>query len=465
MTQHADTPFFAGKTVVVVGLARSGVAAVRLLRAYGCDVRATDARARSALGASADECDSTGATLALGGHPAEILDGADLVVVSPGVPLTIPFLAEAERRGLPITSEIELAAAICPAPIVAVTGTNGKTTTTELIGHLFRTAGRHTIVAGNVGRAFSGEVERARPDSIVVLEVSSFQLETSERFHPRVAVLLNLTPDHLDRHGSFEAYGHAKARIFARQTHADYAVLNAGDPAVVALASRVRAVTLAFSVREPDGDGAFVRGENIWYRFEGTECAITRLSELQIRGPHNVENALAAVASTLPFGVEREMLARGLASFRPLPHRLEPVGEIRGVQFVNDSKATNVDALEKALRSFDRPVVLIAGGRDKAGDFARLSPLASEKVGTVLLLGEAAPKIRTAWPEVPSIDVASLEEAVRTGFAMADAEQTILLAPGCASFDMFRDYEDRGDQFRAAVTRLAEEIASGRVTR
>ncbi len=456
-------PFFAGATAVVVGMARSGVAAAALLRRHDATVRVTDMRARDAVAEQAAACETLGATVTLGAHPLTLLDGATLVVVSPGVPYDAPFLAAARERGLPTLSEIELAAAVCPCPIVAITGTNGKTTTTELTGHLFRVAGFDTVVGGNVGRAFAQEVEHARPGGVAVIEVSSFQLEACENFHPAVSVLLNITPDHLDRHKTLEAYADAKARIFQRQTFADHAVLNAGDPRVVALAPRVPAPILAFGSHEPDGDGAFLRGGDLWYRHEGTECAVLPASELQIRGPHNVENALAAIAATLHFGIPRETLAAGLRSFAPLHNRLEPVGEVGGVPFVNDSKATNVDAMEKALQSFERTVILIAGGRDKQGDFARLAPLAAEKVSTVLLIGEAADAIRRAWPAVPHIDVASLDEAVRTGFAMAEKGEPVVLAPGCASFDMFRDYEHRGDEFRAAVRRLAAEVASGRV--
>ena len=363
-------------------------------------------------------------------------------------------------------NDIDLAAAACPCPIVAISGTYGKTTTAELLGHLFRTAGYPTVVAGTAGRAFAEVAGTASADGVVVLEVSSVQLAACETFHPAVSVLLNIAPEYRPRHPaidvSAEAYAEAKARVFRCQTFVDHAVLNADDVRVVALASRVPAPVLAFSVDELDGDGAFVRGEQLWYRYEGTECAVLSVRELPIRGPHNVENALAALAATLHFGIPRDTLASGLRTFAPLPHRLEPVGEVGGVPFVNDSMASTVGALEKALQSFDRPVILIAGGRDREGDFARLATLAESAVSTVLLIGEAAHTIRDAWRDVPHIDVASMEEAVRTAFAMAEKSEPVLLAPGCASADMFRDDAERGEEFRAAVRRLADEIATGR---
>ncbi len=462
MSATVATPFFANRTVVVVGLARSGVAAVQVLARHGCTVRATDRREGPAVRSEVAQCEAAGATVTLGSHPESLLEGAELVVVSPGVPFDAAFLDTARSRGLEVVSEIEVAAVICPAPIVAITGTNGKTTTTELTGHLFRSAGVPAIVAGNVGRAFSAEVEHARADGVAVLEVSSFQLETVQRFHPRVAALLNLTPDHLDRHRTMEAYTSAKARVFAQQTANDYAVLNATDARVAALAPALRATRLAFAREAIVGDGAFLRDGDLWYRFEGTECAILPAADLQIRGPHNVENALAAVACTLPFGLTRTQLQQGLATFVPLPHRLEMVGSIRGRAFYNDSKATNVDALEKALLSFDRTIVLIAGGRDKDGDFARLASLAAARVSTACLIGEATHTIHDAWEDVATVECATLEEAVRTAFSASADGEPIVLAPGCASFDMFRDYEDRGDTFRRVVQELAAEIASGR---
>jgi UDP-N-acetylmuramoylalanine--D-glutamate ligase len=317
-------------------------------------------------------------------------------------------------------------------------------------------AGHPVHLAGNVGTALSESADALTPDTFAVLEVSSFQLERIERFRPDSAAVLNVTPDHLDRHPTMADYAAAKARIFENQGPRDLAVLNAADPGAMELAPRVRGRLALFDARGPVRRGAgVVDGQIILFR-DGVAVPVLAVERLALPGPHNLENALAALAMTLPWEFAPARLARGLADFTPLPHRLEPCGEVNGVRFVNDSKATNVNSMDKALRSFAAPIHLIAGGRDKHGDFESVASLVTARVKTLLLLGEASGRIARAWPGVAAVRCATLREAVEEGLRRAAPGEVVLLSPGCASFDMFRDYEDRGDQFRAAVTAIRE---------
>jgi UDP-N-acetylmuramoylalanine--D-glutamate ligase len=451
-----------GKSVLVVGLARSGAAAVELLVEAGCSVTATDLRAEGALPIDAGALGERGVRLVLGEHPTELLDGVDLVVVSPGVPSTAPLVTEAGRRGTHVIGELELAYRASSGRWLAVTGTNGKSTTTALLGELVATTGRPSVVAGNIGIALSSEVTRVPADGLIVAEVSSFQLDTIDTFRPRVAVLLNITEDHLDRYDSFDDYARSKKRVFMNQRSDDFAVLNVDDPRVESLASDVRATVIPVSTTREVQDGVFVRRGSIVSRMGDEEREIVEAARLLIPGPHNLANAVAAVAAASAIGVDAASAAEALTRFEPLEHRMEPVAEHRGVRYVNDSKATNVDSVMYALSSYEAPIVLIAGGRAKGAEFERLAHLVSERVKAAILIGEAAPTIERAFAGRTEVERAgSLGEAVRAAAALALPGDVVLLSPACASFDMFDDFEDRGRAFKAEVEALrsAEEPA------
>jgi UDP-N-acetylmuramoylalanine--D-glutamate ligase len=445
--------------VLVVGLARSGKAAVELLLAAGSSVTATDLRSGDELGPDTRSLAQRGARLVLGGHPPELLDAVDLVVVSPGVPSDAPLAAGARRRGITVIGELELAFRSSAGGWLAVTGTNGKSTTTALLGALVATIGRPTVVAGNIGIALSSEVARIPSDGLIVAEVSSFQLDTIDTFRPRVAVLLNITEDHLDRYDSFEDYARSKSRIFMNQASDDFAVLNIDDPLVEALAEDVRATVIPVSTTREVRDGVFVRGGSIVSRLGGQETEVVEASRLRIPGPHNLANAVAALAAATAIGADPGAAAAALTQFGPLPHRMEPIAEHRGVLYVNDSKATNVESVLCALASYGSPIVLIAGGKDKGADFERLAGPVAERVRAAILIGEAAGAIERALAGRTHVERAdSLGDAVRASAALAVPGDTVLLSPACASFDMFDDFEDRGRAFRAEV----EGLVSGR---
>jgi UDP-N-acetylmuramoylalanine--D-glutamate ligase len=358
---------------------------------------------------------------------------------------------------VPVIGELELAFRASSAAWLAVTGTNGKTTTTALLGELVATTGRPSVVAGNIGIALSSEVARVPSDGYVVAEVSSFQLDSIEVFRPRVAVLLNITEDHLDRYDSFEEYAQSKKRIFMNQTSADVAVLNVDDPRVGRLVHDVRATVIPVSTTREVHDGVFVRRGSVVSRLGDEESEIIQTSQLRIPGPHNLANAVAAVAAASAIGVDPASAADVLSRFAPLPHRTEAIAEIEGVLFVNDSKATNVDSVTYALMSYDRPIVLIAGGKDKGADFGRLRGLVEERVKAAVLIGEAADAMERSLAGATKIErVGSLGEAVRAAASLADAGDVVLLSPACASFDMFVDFEDRGRRFKAEVEALAD---------
>jgi UDP-N-acetylmuramoylalanine--D-glutamate ligase len=446
-----------GRRVAVVGLARSGVAAARLLHASGARVSASDAKPLAALSEQARGLPPLGVRLIADDAAGAGVAGAELVVVSPGVPLDAPQLAPARRAGAPVIGEIELAWRALEADTIAITGTNGKTTTTALTGALLGEQHRAVLVAGNIGTPLAGDALTFPADGIVVCEVSSFQLETTEAFQPRVAVVLNVTPDHLDRHRTFEAYLDAKARIFANQTASDCAVLNDDDAPTRALAARTRADVLWFSRRRALDHGVFVREGWIAAKLNGHEEMICPLSEIFLRGQHNVENVLAATACALWTGLAPEAIRRGIARFRGVPHRIEPIRDLRGVHYYNDSKGTNVASTIKALESFSEPIVLIAGGVGKGQDFAPLAAAARGRVSQAVLLGQDGPKIAAALESagIPVRSAASIEAALHAARDAAVPGDVVLLSPACASFDMFDNYEHRGDVFRGLVQALA----------
>lgn len=450
----------AGQNVVVVGAARSGLAAAELLARRGARVTVTEQR--PAIDEAA-RLRAAGVTLELGGHRPETLAAADLVVLSPGVVPQLPIIDRVRRAGVPVISEVEMASRWLAGRIVAVTGTKGKSTTTVLTGRMLDAAGRTTLVGGNVGTALSSQVDRSAADVIHVVEVSSFQLELTVTFHPWIAVLLNLSADHLDRHASFEAYAEAKARILANQTDTDAMVINADDPSVLQLAARGRGRRLPFALTTPIPEGIAVAGDTIVRRTaDGVEPLIP-LSAVKLLGRHLLSDVMAAAGAASLAGVPPAAMTRAVESFTGLEHTLEPAGEVRGVRFVNDSKATNIDAARRAIECFHRGLVVIMGGRFKGGSFADLAPLLAERADGVVAIGEARPLIREALGgELPVEEADSMRDAVRTAFALAGAGGTVLLAPACASLDMFGDYAERGRAFKDEVRLLVEEVGAAR---
>jgi UDP-N-acetylmuramoylalanine--D-glutamate ligase len=458
-----------GKPIVVVGLARSGIAAAEFLARRGEAVVATDLREAGQLPAEAMRLAERGVRLELGGHQRETFVGAAQVVVSPGVPWEAPALLAARAAGVPVIGEIELAFRHLRGRVAAVTGTKGKSTTTAALGAMLKESGGDVRVGGNIGEALIGLVEGSTADTVFAVEVSSFQLEGVDRFRPRVAVFLNISPDHLDRHPSFEAYAAAKARIFANQTAEDWAVVNAEDQAALALAAKGRARVLPFYPRaEPASaaagqeDAAFFASGEARLARSGVRETLFPLSAVRLRGAHLLADLLAAAAAARLLGATPEAITRAVAGFRGLEHVLEPVATIRGVDFFNDSKATNVDAARRSLEAFSGPVLLILGGRYKGGDFAELGPGLEARGKRVLAIGEARERIVAALGgTVPVVFCGSLGEAVEEAFKAARPGDTVLLAPACSSFDMFSDYADRGRKFKEEVGRLAAREGAG----
>ena len=443
----------AGRRVTVVGLAKSGTAAARLLAASGAEVRATDAKPVAALGREVAMLAAEGVHLVDG--PAAFA-GAELVIISPGVPVDSPQLAPARARGVPVIGELELGWRAMEADTVAITGTNGKTTTTALTGALLAAQSRPVLVGGNIGTPLTAHALTFAPDGLVVAEVSSFQLETIETFRPRVAAVLNITPDHLDRHRTFAGYADAKARIFLNQTSSDCAVLNADDEPTRALAPRTVAQVLWFSRLRPVERGVFVRDGWVVARLRTEVEPICPVTEISLRGQHNVENVLAATACALWIGVDAASIRRAVRSFKAVAHRIEYVRDVTGVHVYNDSKGTNVASTIKALESFPERVVLIAGGKGKGQDFAPLAAAARGRVGHAVVIGEDGDKIAAAF-ERAGIAVSaadSMPAAIDAALAAAHAGDVVLLSPACASFDMFDNYEHRGDVFKRLVERL-----------
>jgi UDP-N-acetylmuramoylalanine--D-glutamate ligase len=453
----------AGKPVLVVGLARSGVAAAEHLAAAGARVVATDRKGEGELEAAALKLAARGVALELGGHREASFTAAALVVVSPGVPWELPELAAARRAGVPVIAELELAFRRLTGRVVAVTGTKGKSTTTACLGEMLRAAGRDVRVGGNIGRPLIGMLEGATPDTVFAVEASSFQLEGTRSFRPSVAVFLNLSPDHLDRHPSFEAYAAAKARVFACQEPEDWAVVNADDPAVLELARAGRARLLAVRpagapapAPGASGHAGFASGEARLV-LAGREEALFSRAAVRPPGAHLAGDLLMAAVAARLLGATPDAIARAVAEFRGLPHVLEWVAEVAGVAYYNDSKATNVAAARASLLAFERPVLAILGGRYKGGDLGELRPALEARARGVFTIGEARPLLAEALSgAAPLYPCAGLEEAVARAAAAARPGDAVLLAPACASFDMFRDYAARGEAFRAAVRRLAE---------
>ncbi|KNZ70473.1 UDP-N-acetylmuramoylalanine--D-glutamate ligase [Thermincola ferriacetica] len=444
------------KRVLVVGIGKSGLAVAGFLAGKGASVTITDKKARQDLGQAVNSLPKK-VTVAAGAYPEVTPDSFDMVVTSPGVPLTEQPLRQALERKVPLLSELELAYRFARSPVVAITGTNGKTTTTTLTGEIFKAAGRRVLVGGNIGLPLVAEVEKYAREDIIVAEVSSFQLECIHRFKPKVSIILNFTPDHLDRHGTFENYILAKARIFENQGPEDFAVLNFDDPKVAAWAEQVKAQVIFFSRRHKLEKGVYVRQDRIIIDLGQGSKDVCSVKDIFIRGNHNLENALAATAAAAALGVEPEVIAEVLRTFRGVPHRMEHVAEIDGVVYINDSKGTNPDAAMKALDSYDQPLVLIAGGRNKGSDFTAFAAKVREKVRALVVLGECADEIIESMNKVGFSNIYrahTLEEAVRKAAEVANPGEIVLLSPACASWDMFKDFEQRGEKFKEVVLSL-----------
>ena len=451
-----DQPFSVrGKRVTVAGAARSGVAAAELLVRRGAAVMLSDQRDRID---GEDRLLAAGVELELGGHVESTFTGADLIVTSPGVPFHHAALDAARRAGVPVIGELELAFRWLRGKVVAITGTKGKSTTTTLTGRMLEAGGRRVLVGGNIGLALSAQVDASTDDTIHVVEASSFQLEATETFRPWIAVLLNFSPDHLDRHASVDEYARAKAQIFARQTDDDWAVLNADDAATLAMAVEGRARQLLFSVAGGIGDGVVVDGNAIVRRQGQRIEPLVPLSSIRLLGPHLLADVAAASAVAWLAGVDASAMTRAVEAFPGLEHALEPAGEVGGVRFVNDSKATNIEAARRAIESFGDGLVVILGGKFKGGNFGDLLQPLQARRATVVAIGESRALIADALSaHLPVREAADMSSAVRTAFASATPGATVVLAPACASFDMFRDYAERGRVFKQEVSRLQEE--------
>jgi UDP-N-acetylmuramoylalanine--D-glutamate ligase len=446
------------KRVLVVGLGKSGKSAALFLRALGAQVTISEARSAEALAGEIPALLDAGIMVETGGHGLLTFRRQDLIVVSPGVPCDTPELKQARAFGLPIIGELELASRFLQGQVVAITGSNGKTTTTALLGKIFADAGGPTLVGGNIGTPVIDLIAQSTPQTISVLEVSSFQLETVVEFRPHIAVVLNITQDHLDRHGTFENYAAMKARITAQQTPEDFFVLNAEDKPTQMLAARTKAQVFWFSGRRPIKQGAFAHGESIVFlpREGARPEPVIPLAQIPLKGAHNVENVLAAVCVARLGGVPAQSIRASVAGFKAVEHRLEFVATVRGVAFFNDSKATNVDATKKALEAFPGGVHLILGGKDKNSDYTELADLLRARVKVVYTIGSAAEKIeRHLAGVVKIVSAGTLDSAVRQAAQLAVAGDVVLLAPACASFDQFTSYEHRGRVFKELVQGLA----------
>jgi len=456
--------FDAGETILVLGLGRSGLASIEVLRDHGVELFATDEKPASEIEQAIVTAQNFGARFLQPDEIENVIGKLTCAVLSPGVPPTSPVVRRLHAANVPVFGEIELAYRLCKAPIVAVTGTKGKSTTTALIGHLLRGGGLPVRVGGNIGNPLIREVQDAQPNEWIVAEVSSFQLETIRSFKPRVAVLLNIAPDHLDRYHSMDEYAEAKYRICANQSMMDWFVGNLDDPRIRALHwrsgdARVQARQLWFTLDSREQATMYLRDGVLTYApvsGDPRPVPIVRADEIPLAGEHNVQNTMAALLAALAAGAPAPRLREALQTFAPMPHRLETIAQIDGVRYVDDSKATNPASVIAALRTFDAPIVLIAGGRSKAIDFDSMGAEIRRRAQALVTIGEAGNEIRRAAGEMPATQAASMEEAVQRARELAVPGGVVLLSPGCASFDMFASAEDRGEQFATAVAGLRQ---------
>lgn len=443
-----------GKKVLVVGLARTGIATAKFLKAKGSLVTATEVKPKEEMKEAVQALKGMDISTEWGGHQTETFLKQDIIVVSPGVDLNIEPIQKAIKQGVRVVSEIELAYHFIHAPIIAVTGTNGKTTTTLLVGEMLKEDGRKVGVGGNVGEPLILFADGKDRWEVLVVEISSFQLEAIKDFRPRISVLLNITEDHLDRYPRYDDYIEAKVRIFANQNSGDLAVLNRDDPIVMQFREKVKAKKVLFSLKEKLGEGAFSNGQTIFLRL-GEKGEEYSLAKTPLKGIHNVENMMAALTAARIFGCSKKSIQTVLDRFKGLEHRLEFVREIKGVRFYNDSKGTNVGSVVKSLQSFSEPVTLIAGGKDKNGDLSPLEALIQKRVKHLILIGEAKERMnRELGGLTDTVMAKTMEKAVLLAHQKAKAGEVVLLSPACSSFDMFKDYKERGKVFKEAVKRL-----------
>jgi UDP-N-acetylmuramoylalanine--D-glutamate ligase len=449
--------------VLVVGLGKSGVSAATFLQSRGARVTVSDSKAEAELGKDIPALLDRGIAVETGAHGERTFRDQDLIIVSPGVPVDAPQLQQARAAGVKIIGEVELAARFLQGQMVAITGSNGKTTTTSLCGEMLEKAGKKTQVGGNIGRPVTDLIEESTGETWSVLEISSFQLETIESFRPKIAAILNITPDHLDRHGDFATYAAAKARIFENQQADDFAVLNADDKTCVEIAGKVKSRIYWFGSKERSEQGSFVRAASIYWRSpEGRETEIMPTGEISLKGKHNLENVLAAVCVGMLSGCTPEQIRRAVREFKAVEHRLELVATLNGVAYYNDSKATNVDATIKALESFPANIHIILGGKDKGSDYTVLKPLLQKRARAVYTIGAAAEKIESqVTGSAPVFHAETLERAVRQAAEKAVSGDVVLLAPACASFDQFQNYEHRGRAFKELVHNMEAVGARG----
>lgn len=446
-----------GKKIVVIGMGKTGIAAARFFGKQGAKVIVTDEQPVDKWGAEFEQI-AKEKWLEIGNYNARILTGACIVVPSPGVPPQNDLLVEALKKNIPVISEIEMAYRFLKVPLIAVTGTNGKTTTTTLLGEILKRSGKKTFVGGNIGNPLIEYVEGSQKDDFIVAEISSFQLQWIEKFRPFIAVLLNITCDHINYHGSFAEYRRIKTRVFANQTKADFAILNAADPEQEEIASIINAQVIKFSSKRVLQKGIFIKKNNIVFRMPGAPGAKEEqypLDIINLPGLHNVENVMAAIMAARFCGCSRGNIIAAVSAFRGLPHRIEFAGEKNSIKFYDDSKGTNVGSVERALETFDKPVILLLGGRDKDGDFETLRPLLKTKTKKVILFGEARERIASLiGKDMPLLKKNKLKEAVESAYQDAQSDDVILLSPGCASFDEFANYKERGNFFKEVVKNL-----------
>ncbi len=445
---------FNNKKIVVIGMGKTGVATAIFLANQGAKVVVTDEKPPGKWGAEF-ELIAKEKWLEIGKYNTDILTNVFMVVPSPGVPPSNNLLVAALKMKIPVISEIELAYHFLRVPIIAVTGTNGKTTTTTLLGEMLKQAGKKIFVGGNIGNPLIGYVEKSAGKDFIVAEISSFQLQWVEKFRPYVSVLLNVTSDHINYHGSFAEYLRIKSRVFAKQTENDLAILNAADPAQKELVGKIRAKIAQFSSASEIESGIFLKNDKIIFRMPGFDEEVYPLNLIKLPGMHNVENVMAAIIAARFCGCPQESINVCVADFHGLPHRIEFAGEKNSVKFYDDSKGTNVGSVVRALDTFDQPVILLLGGRDKDGDFETLKPLLTTKTKNVILFGEAQNRIASLiGDDVPKLKKQKLRDAIMVAYKNAKPGDIVLLSPGCASFDEFRDYKERGDYFKEIVRNL-----------
>lgn len=448
-----------GKRILVVGLGRTGLALARFLKAKAARVTVTDTATEKELKGNVQMLIDMGIHMELGQHQPESFTAADLILLSPGVPHTLEPIRKGREKGIPVLGELEFASRFIDQPMAAVTGTNGKTTTTALLGEMLNRSGMDVFVGGNIGNPLIGYVAEGQPAQVAVIEISSFQLDTIDTFKPRVAVLLNISEDHLDRYPDFNAYVESKGKIFQNQTPEDIAIINRKDSVSRRIVKGIRS-SIWYVNAQPEEDGAVIEEDRIVFHTPVTGTLSLNLSDVRLSGRHNLENVAAACLAAFAMGGTIDGCRSALNAFIGLPHRQEDVAIINGVRYVNDSKATNVDAVQKALETYENPVILILGGRDKGGDFKRLIPTIQNKTKQVILTGEAVYNIAGAFgQEIRTESVSTIAAAVSLARNLAAPGDVVLLSPGCTSFDQYENYEERGEDFRRIVNALHKETA------